>query len=692
MAARHSHVAAGFALCAALLAAGFAPQAARADDTLSVILGTGLPPLMDTLDLVAQGAGFYKTEHLTVTKVFASDAAAVADACATGKADICPLDIERVFTGYESGVPLELFGAWASRYTYVLAVPADSPIKTLADFKGKAIGVHQLGVGNKPFGGQTAVTTALAAAGLTKDDYTFVPIGFNQPAMDALTSGRVAGAGFPRYELIPFQVAGTKLRIFENPLFPDTPSGGYAAAPATIQTKGDALARFMRAIDKAALVVRYNPAGAARLMLQTRGNPYTEDDVAFYAKALTLWEDALPARDPANRRIGYIPIQGEELYSKLLQQYGVTKAQVPVAAVVTNQFNAFANDFDHRAVEAFAKTLPTAAPAPATPLKLVLGTGLPPLMDTLDLVAQGAGFYAAEGVTVSKFFVPDAAAAVDACATGTADICPIDIERVFSDYEQGRKVRLFLARVAKFTYVMAVLDDSPIKTLADFKGKAIGVHQLGDGSRPFGGEIAVATMLGAGGLTRADYTFTPIGFNETALANLTSGKVAGAGFPLYEFLPFEAAGTKLRVFENPLLKDVVTAGYGAAPATIATKGDALAHFSRAIVKAALLVRLNPGAAARLLLQAHGEPFTDADVARYTQLLTLWEDALLARDPANPRIGYIDPAGDELYGKLLQQYGVLKQPAAVSDVVTNQFNAFANDFDHRAIEALAQHLP
>ena len=689
MSIRRLHVAAAVALCAALLAIRTAP--ARADDTLSVILGTGLPPLMDTLDLVAEGAGFYKAQHLTVTKVFAPDAAAVADACSTGKADICPLDIERVFTGYESGVPLVLFGAWASRYTYVLAVPDASPIKTLADFKGQVIGVHQLGAGNKPFGGQTAVTTALASAGLTRGDYSFAPIGFNQPAIDALISGRVAAAGFPRYELIPFQVAGTKLRIFENPILGATPSGGYAAAAATIQTKGDQLRRFLRAIDEAALFVRYNPAAAARLMLQTRGNPFTEDDVAFFTKALKTWEDALPASDPTNRRIGFLPPDGEAVYSRLLFEAGVTKAQVPVAAVVTNQFNAFANDFDHRAVETLAKSMTAAAGTPPVPLTLVLGTGLPPLMDTLDLVAEGAGFYKDEHVAISKLFVPDAAAAVDACANGKADICPIDIERVFSDYEQGRKVRLFLARVAKYTYVMSVLDDSPIKTLADFKGKAVGVHQLGDGTRPFGGEIAVATMLGAAGLTKNDYTFVPIGFNETALQNLVSGKVAGAGFPLYEFLPFEAGGTKLRVFENPVLKDVVSAGYGASPATIAAKGDALAHFSRAIVKAALLVRLNPAAAARLLLQAHGEPFTDADVARYTQLLTLWEGALLAYDPANPKIGYIDPAGDEVYGKLLVQYGVIKQPAPVSDVVTNQFNAFANDFDHGAIAALAKRL-
>jgi hypothetical protein len=71
-----------------------------------------------------------------------------------------------------------------------------------------------------------------------------------------------------------------------------------------------------------------------------------------------LWESSLPAADPANKRIGYLPEAGEDVYSKLLADFGLTKAPVPVSAVVTNQFNAFANDFDHAALAAFAKQLP----------------------------------------------------------------------------------------------------------------------------------------------------------------------------------------------------------------------------------------------------------------------------------------------------------------------------------------------
>jgi NitT/TauT family transport system substrate-binding protein len=321
-------------------------------DALTVVLGTGLPPLMDTLDLVAEGAGFYDDERLDVSKMLVGNVAEALAACAAGRADVCPIGIERIFTGYERALRAQLFLAWASRYTYVLAVPDDSPIQSLTDFKGAVIGVHELGATSN---GQATVTSMLAHAGLSRDDYSFVAIGFNN--VEALSSKRVAAAGLPRYELIPYQVAGTKLRIFENPILADTPSGGYAAAPATIQAKGDALQRFARAIVKAALLVRLNPLAAARLMLQAHGEPFDADDVRRYAAMLRFWEDALPARDPANPRIGYLPPAGIELYGRLLAEYGITKAPVAATEIVDNRFNAFANDFDRDALAALARRL-----------------------------------------------------------------------------------------------------------------------------------------------------------------------------------------------------------------------------------------------------------------------------------------------------------------------------------------------
>jgi NitT/TauT family transport system substrate-binding protein len=311
---------------------------------------------MDTLDLVAQGAGFYRAEDLAVTKMFVSGAAEAADVVSSGNGDICPIGIEPLLTGYERGIDLRFFLARMARYTYVLAVLDDSPIATLDDFRGARIGVHTLGAAK--LSGQTAVETALASAGLTTSDYSLAVIGFTDRALAELTSRRVDAAAFPFYELIPYQIAGTKLRTFRHPTLMDVPNAGYAASPATIRTRGGALGRFSRAIVKAALLVRLNPAASARLMLEAQGSPFTREDVSRYAQMLTLWQDELPARDPSNPRIGAISPEGLERYSRVLAENGITSGAVPVSAILTEQFIATANDFDRSTIEALARELP----------------------------------------------------------------------------------------------------------------------------------------------------------------------------------------------------------------------------------------------------------------------------------------------------------------------------------------------
>jgi ABC-type nitrate/sulfonate/bicarbonate transport system substrate-binding protein len=144
------------------------------------------------------------------------------------------------------------------------------------------------------------------------------------------------------------------------------------------------------------------------------------------------------------------------------------------------------------------------------------------------------------------------------------------------------------------------------------------------------------------------------------------------------------AGTKLRILRHPSLGAYANAGYAAAPSVIAAKGDALKHFSRAIVKASLLIRYNPAAAARAMLTADGKPFGDADVRRRTAELTFWEDDLPASDPENRRIGEISMTGMQAYIQLMTDVGITKTAMPVSQVVTDQFIKFANDFDHKSI--------
>jgi NitT/TauT family transport system substrate-binding protein len=329
--------------CAILL---LARRPALADDALSVVRDGNTPPLMNALNLIAEGAGFYKDGHLKVSAMLSDGALGAAQICSSGKGDICPIGIEPLVTRYDEGIHLKMFLARASKFGYVIGVPEDSSFKTLSDLKGKKIGVHS----TTGTSGVFTTQSALSAAGLKPTDYELVTIGFEDEALGALTSGKVAAAALPLYELIPFMVAGTKLRILRHPTLADVANAGYAAAPSVIAAKEDSLKRFSRAIVKASLLVRYNPAGAARALLTADGKPFGEADLRRKTAELTFWEDDLPAADPASRRIGAISMTGIEAYIQLLKAAGVTKTAMPASQVVTDQFIEYANGFDHKSV------------------------------------------------------------------------------------------------------------------------------------------------------------------------------------------------------------------------------------------------------------------------------------------------------------------------------------------------------
>jgi NitT/TauT family transport system substrate-binding protein len=347
-----------FSFAAATFALAWACAAARpagAADALSIVSGNPSPGIFDTLELIAAGAGFYAQERLNVTKDYAANPSAAEELVATGKADLASANVEPVLIGYEKGLRLQFILSRQVRYSYVLAVLATSPIKTLGDFKGAVLGETTAGAT-----AEAATQSMLAGVGLRPSDYSFVAIGLGAQALAAITSNRVTGVAFPYLEVVNDSIAGNlRFRVFRHPLLKDVGNVGYCATPATIQAKGDVLERFTRAIVEAALFVRTNPAAAAYLYVKGSGQKVTPDALARTTRILTGLENDLPAADPTNKRIGYFNPRDVTLYSTILAQYGMIKAPVDGAAIVTDQFIPYANDFDRAALVAFAKRFPT---------------------------------------------------------------------------------------------------------------------------------------------------------------------------------------------------------------------------------------------------------------------------------------------------------------------------------------------
>jgi NitT/TauT family transport system substrate-binding protein len=335
-----------------LLALAFSARPAAADDRLTVI-GGAAGNFHDVLDFVAEGAGFFKAERLIVNKQNTGGAGTATQLVASGKADILSASIEPIVQGYEKGVRLQAFLSRDPRYNYVLGVLDDSPIRTLAGFKGANIGETNAGAT-----AEIAAGDMLAGAGLKKADYAYVPIGVGAQGLAAIVARKVAGVAFPSVELGLDSVVGhVKFRIFHDPILDGIPNVAYMASPATIQSKADELRRYSRAIVKASLFIRYNPRASARFFLQGTGQKTTVQAVDTIAEEIAALQGDLPAADPSNERIGYIDPKGVALYCTFMAAAGLTAEVVPASAVVTDRFIAFANDFDRRAVIAFAKNM-----------------------------------------------------------------------------------------------------------------------------------------------------------------------------------------------------------------------------------------------------------------------------------------------------------------------------------------------
>jgi ABC-type nitrate/sulfonate/bicarbonate transport system substrate-binding protein len=336
------------AAAALALAAPFAARAQNTDETLSIIAGNPAPGIFDTLEIIADGAGYYKQQRLVVSKDYAANPGTAAQLVATGKADVASLSVEPILLGTEHALHLTAFLSRQARYSYVLAVLADSPIQTLADFKG----VTTIGEVNAGSAAEPAISSMLAGVGIRRSEFAYVPTGIGASGLSAFTSHRVVAAAFPFLEIVNDTVAGgVTFRVFRHPILKDVGNVGYASTPATLQTKAEALRRFSRAIVEASLFVRLNPAGAARLYLQGSGQKVTDDALRNTTRVLTLLKDDFPAADPSNKRIGLISPRNMELYSRYLADYGYMKAPVVGSTVATDQFIGYANDFDHKALE-----------------------------------------------------------------------------------------------------------------------------------------------------------------------------------------------------------------------------------------------------------------------------------------------------------------------------------------------------
>lgn len=303
---------------------------------------------------VGQQTGFFKEEGLDVEVRYASGAPQGTQVAAANQADVAIVTVEPLINGYDKGVRGKFLALINNKLIYYIAVPEDSPIKTVEDLRGKKIGVASFGSAAVP-----VVRSILRSAGIQPASDTLLPVGVMDQAMAALKSDKVQALGLYDGMYFALERAGFKFRYFHHPALTNFGNTGMFASDDTIKIKQDELCRFSRAYAKATLFAVTNPEAAVKMYWKVapsarRGATDEEamkNGLAEIAPMLKVYDIGFPP----GRRYGQIDRTAFEKYIELNKQEGVINATPPVDALVTDVFSECMNKFDADAVRAKAK-------------------------------------------------------------------------------------------------------------------------------------------------------------------------------------------------------------------------------------------------------------------------------------------------------------------------------------------------
>lgn len=149
-------------------------------------------------------------------------------------------------------------------------------------------------------------------------------------------------------------------------------------------------------------------------------------------------------------------------------------------------------------------------------------------------------------------------------------------------------LKFFYNATRESAWEFVVLEDSPIKTLSDLKGKRLGVGALTFGNIPI--TRAMFKEIGA------DVELQPVGIGAPAFLAFREKRIDALNLFDSQHATLEVQGTKIRRLDIPAkYKGLFSNGFVAHDDTIRDNPKMLIGFGRAMAKASVFCEVNPGA-------------------------------------------------------------------------------------------------
>ena len=305
-------------------------------------------------------------------------------------------------------------------------------------------------------------------------------------------------------------------------------------------------------------------------------------------------------------------------------------------------------------------------------------------------IAAKFGWYEREGIKVELVPLPGSTDCVKLVATKELQFSNPSAEPLAIIRPQGVSAKFFYTAYQGNVYGLAVPADSPIQSVADLKGKKIGVTSMASA----GVIIARALVKQAGMDPNRDVSIVVAGESAQTAALINSKQVDALSQFDTQYALTENAGVKLRRLETPEIRKFPSNGLMALDETLKTKRKQAIALAKGYAMGTVFALANPEAAVRILWEVMPQTKPtgkDEPTALRDDVITLTARA------ANWRL---EPVGATRWGDNVQEnyqrymdwlleQGVIKEKTDAKDITTNELLDEINKFDAAAIIAQAK---
>jgi len=249
------------------------------------------------------------------------------------------------------GVKAKFFYTAYQANIYGIAVPADSPVKSVTDLKGKKIGVTSMASA-----GVIVARALVKQAGMNPDsDVSIVVAGEAAQTAALINSKQVEALSQFDTQYALTANAGAKLRLLDHPEIKKFPSNGFVALEDYLKNNRKEAVALARGYAKGTVFALANPEAAIRILWEVY--PQTKSTGKDEATAL---RDDLITLEARARNWRYEQVDGKrwgdnveanyQAYLDWLLEQGIIKTKTDAKDIVTNELLGDAINFDEKAL------------------------------------------------------------------------------------------------------------------------------------------------------------------------------------------------------------------------------------------------------------------------------------------------------------------------------------------------------